>query len=53
MKAAAAALVLYASASNSRANVEAGPGGASFDLGNLTDTLEATMNQITERAPSR
>ena len=46
----AAALLLYASASNARANVEAGQGGASFDLGNLTDSIESTMNQITEQA---
>lgn len=46
----AAALVLYASVSSARANVEAGQGGGSFDLGNLTDTLESTMNQITEQA---
>lgn len=46
----AAALMLYASTASARANVEAGQGGASFDLGNLTDSLEATMNQITEQA---
>jgi lysozyme len=46
----AAALMLYAATSSARANVEAGEGGASFDLGNITDTLEATMNQITEQA---
>ena len=46
----AAALLLYASTAQARANVEAGQGGASFDLGNLTDTLESTMNQITEQA---
>lgn len=48
--AAAAALLLYASTSQARANVEAGQGGTSFDLGNITDTLESTMNQITEQA---
>ena len=46
----AAAVLLYASTASARANVEAGQGGASFDLGNLTDSLEATMNQITEQA---
>lgn len=47
----AAALVLYAATSNSRANVEAGAGGMpSFDLGNITDTIESTMNQLTEQA---
>jgi lysozyme len=45
----AAAVLLFASTANARANVEAGQGGASFDLGNLTDTLESTMNQITEQ----
>jgi muramidase (phage lysozyme) len=46
----AAALLLYASTSAARANVEAGEGSASFDLDNLTDTLETTMNQITQQA---
>lgn len=46
----AAAVLLYASTASARANVEAGQGGASFDLGNLTDSLEATMNQLTETA---
>ena len=48
--AAAAALLLYASTSQARANVEAGQGGASFDLGNITDNIESTMNQVTEKA---
>lgn len=47
---AAAAVLLLASTSTARANVEAGEGGASFDLGNLTDTAESFMNQITETA---
>jgi muramidase (phage lysozyme) len=46
----AAAVLLIAASSKARANVEAGEGSASFDLGNLTDTIEATMNQITEQA---
>ncbi len=47
---AAAALLLLASTSSARANVEAGQGGASLDLGNLTDTAESIMNQLTEQA---
>lgn len=46
----AAAVLLLAATSNARANVEAGQGGASFDLGNLTDSAETLMNQITEQA---
>jgi lysozyme len=46
----AAAVLLYAATSSARANVEAGEGGASFDLGNITDTAETLMNQITEQA---
>lgn len=42
--------MMYAATSNSRANVESGQGGPAFDLGNLTDTIETTMNQITEQA---
>lgn len=48
----AAALLLYASASQARASVEAGSSGASFDLGNITDTLDTIMNQITEQTSS-
>jgi len=45
----AAAVLLFASTANARANVEAGQGGASFDLGNLSDSAETIMNQITEQ----
>ena len=46
----AAGLILFTASASARANVEAGQGGASFDLGNLTDTAETIMNQLTERA---
>jgi len=46
---AAAGLLLLASASNTRASIEAGQGGASFDLGNITDNVETIMNQIIEQ----
>jgi len=46
----AAAVLLLAATSSARASIEAGQGGASFDLGNLTDTAETIMNQITEQA---
>ena len=46
----AASLLLLASTSASRSNIEAGEGGAwpSFNFDNLTDRAETLMNQITE-----
>ena len=45
----AAALLLVASSSQARANVEAGEGGAAFGLDTLTDNAETLMNQLTEQ----
>lgn len=45
---AAAGVMLIASTSTARANVEAGDGGMAFDVGNLADTAESLYNQITE-----
>lgn len=45
----AAAVLLLASTSSARASIEAGEGGASFDLSNLTDQAETLMNKITEQ----
>jgi len=45
----AAAVLLLAASSSARASIEAGQGGASFDLGNITDTAENIMNQIIEQ----
>lgn len=45
----AAAVLLLAASSSARASIEAGQGGASFDLGNITDTAETIMNQIIEQ----
>ena len=47
---AAAGAMLLASSSSSRANVESGEGGPSFDLDNLSDQMENLMNQLTEQA---
>jgi muramidase (phage lysozyme) len=46
----AAAVLLLASSSSARASIEAGEGGASFELSNLTDQAETLMNKITEQA---
>lgn len=46
----AAALLLVASSSQARANVEAGEGGTAFGLDTLTDNTETFMNQLTEQA---
>ena len=45
----AAAVLLLAASSSARASIEAGEGGASLDLGNLTDNLETIVNQFTEQ----
>ena len=45
----AAAVLLLAASSSARASIEAGQGGASFDLGNITDNVETIMNQIIEQ----
>jgi len=45
----AAAVLLLAASSSARASIEAGQGGASIDLGNITDTAETIMNQIIEQ----
>lgn len=45
-----AGLLLYASAASAKSNIEAGDGGASFDLGNLSDKLETIMNRTTQAA---
>jgi lysozyme len=45
----AAAVLLLAASSSARASIEAGEGGASLDLGNLTDNIENIVNQFTEQ----
>jgi lysozyme len=45
----AAAVLLLASSTSGRANVEAGGGGFAIDLGNLTDSAETLYNVATEQ----
>lgn len=48
LTATAAGLLLIAGSAPARRQVEAGEGGAGFDLGAIADTLESTYNQTTQ-----
>jgi len=48
LTATAAGLLLIGGTASARGHVEAGEGGAGFDLGALADTLETTYNQTTQ-----